>query len=215
MPRAMPHLEPRWFYRHWRRARPLSVCPAVYAVVVLSLSSACGASVPPCHCTCPVGVLPAHASAATNASAAVGNEQSPQVTKETYALSAAESTPVASAERKEPLSEQELLKRYEGKAATQVFTGKATYYANSLAGRKTASGERYNPKMFTAAHRKLPFGTVVRVVRTDTNRYVYVRITDRGPFAGKERIIDLSYVAAQRLGMIRAGVVPVKVEVLD
>src|SRR5690606_28757420 len=115
MPRAMPHLEPRWFYRHWRRARPLSVCPAVYAVVVLSLSSACGASVPPCHCTCPVGVLPAHASAATNASAAVGNEQSPQVTKETYALSAAESTPVASAERKEPLSEQELLKRYEGK----------------------------------------------------------------------------------------------------
>jgi rare lipoprotein A len=114
----------------------------------------------------------------------------------------------------ETLTEAQLLERYEGKRAVETLTGKATYYANSLAGRKTASGEPYLPSVFSAAHRTLPFGTVVRVVRTDTNKYVYVRITDRGPFAGGGRIIDLSYVAAQRLGMIRAGVVPVRVEVL-
>ena len=115
----------------------------------------------------------------------------------------------------ETLTESQLLARYEGKRPVQVLNGKATYYANSLAGRKTASGEPYLPTVFSAAHRTLPFGTVVRVVRTDTNKYVYVRITDRGPFAGGGRIIDLSYVAAERLGMIRAGVVPVRVEVLE
>ena len=97
----------------------------------------------------------------------------------------------------------------------KVLEGKATYYGNKFAGRKTASGEVFDPQKFTAAHRKLPFNTVVRVVRTDTNKYVYVRITDRGPYAGKQRIIDLSLIAAERLGMLRAGVVPVRVEVLD
>jgi rare lipoprotein A len=89
--------------------------------------------------------------------------------------------------------------------------GKATYYADSLAGRRTASGERYDPKAFTAAHRSLPFGTVVRVVRVDDGREVTVRINDRGPFAGEERVIDLSRAAAERIGMLRAGVVPVRV----
>lgn len=116
--------------------------------------------------------------------------------------------------QKSPRSETELLRDFEGAPAAQVLQGKATYYSNSLSGRKTASGEVYDPKKFTAAHKTLPFGTVCRVVRTDTNRYVYVTITDRGPFAGRERIIDLSYVAAERLGMLRAGVVPVRVEVL-
>lgn len=96
-----------------------------------------------------------------------------------------------------------------------MLQGKATYYSNSLSGRKTASGEVYDPKAFTAAHRTLPFGSVVRVIRTDTNRHVYVRVNDRGPFGKRDRIIDLSYVAAERLGMLRAGVVPVRVELLD
>jgi rare lipoprotein A len=113
-----------------------------------------------------------------------------------------------------PHDEAGLLARYEGQAAERVLTGKATYYSNSLAGRKTASGEPYDPSRFTAAHKTLPFDTVVRVVRVDTARYVYVRITDRGPYAAAERIIDLSYIAAERLGMLRAGVVPVRVEVL-
>lgn len=113
-----------------------------------------------------------------------------------------------------PLSESELLARYEGVGPARVLTGKATYYGDSLAGNRTANGEIYQLGQFSAAHKTLPFGTVVRVVRTDTNRYVYVRINDRGPFAGKERIIDLSRIAAERLGMIRAGVVPVRVEVM-
>lgn len=126
----------------------------------------------------------------------------------------ARSTSVGRTRAGETLSERQLLERYEGKSPARVLVGKATYYANSLAGNKTASGEVYDPRVFSAAHRTLPFGTVVRVVRTDTNKYVYVRITDRGPFAGGGRIIDLSYVAAERLGMIRAGVVPVRIEVL-
>jgi rare lipoprotein A len=89
--------------------------------------------------------------------------------------------------------------------------GKATYYANSLAGRRTASGERYNPREFTAAHKTLAFGTMVKVIRVDDGREVVVRINDRGPFAGDDRVIDLSRAAAERIGMIRDGVVSVRV----
>jgi rare lipoprotein A len=90
--------------------------------------------------------------------------------------------------------------------------GLATYYADSLAGNKTASGERYDPGALTAAHRTLPFGTVVEVTRSD-GRSVRVRINDRGPFASKKRIIDLSRRAAEELGMIRDGVVSVTVTI--
>ena len=89
--------------------------------------------------------------------------------------------------------------------------GKATYYANSLAGRRTASGERYNPRAFTAAHKTLAFGTMVKVIRVDDGREVVVRINDRGPFAGDDRVIDLSRAAAEQIGMIRDGVVSVRV----
>jgi rare lipoprotein A len=82
--------------------------------------------------------------------------------------------------------------------------GVASYYASSLAGKRTASGERYDPSLLTAAHRQLPFGTLVEVRRRDGKRSVIVRINDRGPYAGN-RVIDLSYRAAQALGMVRAG----------
>jgi rare lipoprotein A len=88
--------------------------------------------------------------------------------------------------------------------------GKASYYADSLAGNKTGSGEPYDPKAFTAAHRVLPFGTWVEVRRKD-GRSVRVRINDRGPFAGRGRVIDLSRAAAEQLGMIREGVVDVDI----
>lgn len=104
---------------------------------------------------------------------------------------------------------------YATRPVLQTFSGKATYYADSLAGNRTASGEPYDPKVHSAAHRKLPFGTVVRVVRQDTKAATYVRVNDRGPFAGRDRIIDLSRAAAEELEMIRAGVVPVRVEVLE
>lgn len=96
----------------------------------------------------------------------------------------------------------------------RVYRGLATYYSNRLAGRRTASGEVYDPSALTAAHRELAFGTMVRVVRADSGRAVTVRINDRGPFGDDARIIDLSYRAAKRLDMLRAGVVPVTVEVL-
>lgn len=98
-------------------------------------------------------------------------------------------------------------------AAGSPQQGLATYYADSLAGHKTANGERYDPSELTAAHRTLPFGTVVEVTRSD-GRSVRVRINDRGPFAGKKRIIDLSRKAAEALGMIRDGVVSVTIRVV-
>ena len=107
-----------------------------------------------------------------------------------------------------------LAKQYDGKKALETLEGKATYYADSLAGNHTASGEPYDPKAFTAAHKKLPFGTVVRVIRVDDGSVTYVRINDRGPFGPKERIIDLSRAAAEELGMLRAGVVRVRVEIV-
>jgi rare lipoprotein A len=94
------------------------------------------------------------------------------------------------------------------------FTGLAAYYSDSLAGNRTANGDRYNPKALTAAHRTLPFGTELRVTRVDTQRSVIVRVNDRGPFGDNRRVIDLSRRAAEQLGMIRAGVVQVEIEVL-
>ena len=108
-----------------------------------------------------------------------------------------------------------LAQRYAGHAPLERQRGEATYYADSLAGNSTASGEPYRPELFTAAHKKLPFGTVVRVVRTDTGRVTYAKVNDRGPFGGASRIIDLSRAAAEQLQMMRAGVVPVRIEVLE
>lgn len=107
-----------------------------------------------------------------------------------------------------------LAERYRTSPSLAAFSGKATYYADSLAGNSTASGEPYDPKKHSAAHRKLPFGTVVRVTRQDTGAVTYVRVNDRGPFGSRERIIDLSRAAAEELEMLRAGVVPVRVEVV-
>lgn len=96
-----------------------------------------------------------------------------------------------------------------------VIRGTATYYSDRLAGNTTASGETYRPRLLTAAHRTLPFGTRVRVTNLRNQRTVEVRINDRGPFGDRERIIDVSRRAAEELDMIRAGVVPVTVEILE
>ncbi|HWV58556.1 MAG TPA: septal ring lytic transglycosylase RlpA family protein [Longimicrobiales bacterium] len=89
--------------------------------------------------------------------------------------------------------------------------GSASYYANSLAGRKTASGEPYRPEAMTAAHRTLPLGTRVRVTNLSNGRSVVVRVNDRGPFVSG-RIIDLSRAAAEELGFIRKGHTRVRIE---
>ncbi|MBM7457142.1 rare lipoprotein A [Oceanisphaera litoralis] len=92
--------------------------------------------------------------------------------------------------------------------------GMASYYGARHHGRNTASGERFNQHALTAAHRTLPFGTRVRVTNLNNKKSVIVRINDRGPYA-KGRIIDLSAQAAREISMIRAGVVPVRVERLS
>lgn len=92
--------------------------------------------------------------------------------------------------------------------------GKASYYSDFLTNRPTANGERYHPDKLTAAHRRLPFGTLVRVTRPDTGQSVVVRINDRGPYA-KGRIIDLSKKAAKALGIIRKGVARVRLEIIS
>ncbi len=83
-------------------------------------------------------------------------------------------------------------------------TGMASWYGPKFAGRRTASGETFNPRELTAAHRDLPFGSLVRVTYPRTGRSVVVRINDRGPFA-RNRVIDLSEAAASHLGLKRAG----------
>jgi rare lipoprotein A len=91
--------------------------------------------------------------------------------------------------------------------------GMASYYSYE-GGNRTATGERFNPQGFTAAHRSLPFGTLVRVTNTGNGRSVVVRINDRGPFI-RGRVIDLSLGAARELGMISSGVAAVKLEILS
>ena len=96
-------------------------------------------------------------------------------------------------------------------AVAGVQMGKASWYGGKWHGGPTASGERYNKRSMTAAHRSLPFGTRVRVTNLRNGKSVVVRINNRGPYT-KGRIIDMSEAAAEKLGMIKAGVVPVKVE---
>ncbi len=86
----------------------------------------------------------------------------------------------------------------------EVSHGIASWYGEEFAGRTTANGEIFDPLQFTAAHRTLPFGTVVDVTNPKTNQTVRVRINDRGPYIG-QRVIDLSYAAAQQIGLIEPG----------
>jgi rare lipoprotein A (peptidoglycan hydrolase) len=91
-------------------------------------------------------------------------------------------------------------------------TGIASYYANKFEGRRTANGERYQKKYFTAAHRTLPFGTLLKVTNPKNHKWVIVRVNDRGPFK-KKRIIDLSYRAAKHLGLTKGkGLAKVYIE---
>ena len=92
--------------------------------------------------------------------------------------------------------------------------GAASYYADSLQGNSTASGEPYDKNEMTAAHRTLAFGTMVQVFNLDNGKSVVVRINDRGPHI-KSRIIDLSGAAAEKLGMLDAGEANVRIEIVN
>ncbi|MBA3677129.1 MAG: septal ring lytic transglycosylase RlpA family protein [Sphingosinicella sp.] len=89
--------------------------------------------------------------------------------------------------------------------------GVASYYGAELAGNRTANGERFNPSALTAAHRTLPMGTRLRVTNKANGKSVVVRINDRGPFT-KNRIIDVSRAAAEKISMIGSGTARVTLE---
>ncbi len=91
--------------------------------------------------------------------------------------------------------------------------GKASWYGPGLNGNKTASGEVFDMYGMSAAHKKLPFGSIVVVTNEENGKSVVVRINDRGPFV-KGRVIDLSYGAAYLIDMLRAGVVKTHIEII-
>lgn len=95
-----------------------------------------------------------------------------------------------------------------------ITEGKASYYADRFHGRLTANGERFNMHELTAAHKSLPFGSMVRVTNLSNGKKVLVRINDRGPYI-KGRIIDLSLEAAKEIDLLQKGVTKVRIEVYE
>ncbi len=114
---------------------------------------------------------------------------------------ASEPTPVASMYDPEPVEIE----------MDDVADGLASWYGGQFHGRRTASGARYDMNAFTAAHRSLPFGTLLRVENPNTGKSILVEVTDRGPFI-RRRVLDLSYAAARQLGV---SVTPVVVDALS
>ena len=102
----------------------------------------------------------------------------------------------------------------EAPASTSLGTGVASYYGKRFHGRLTANGERFDMHALTAAHKTLPFGTMVEVTNPRTGKSVTVRINDRGPFT-PGRTIDLSRAAAERIGLVRRGHGTVELARLD
>ena len=111
------------------------------------------------------------------------------------------------AQRKAPSTSPDSIERH------HTETGQASWYGKAHHGEPTASGERFDMHALTAAHRTLPFGTIVRVTELRSGRSVNVRINDRGPFR-RGRIIDLSYAAAKKLGIDARGTARVEITVI-
>jgi rare lipoprotein A len=98
-------------------------------------------------------------------------------------------------------------------AAMAGESGKLAWYGKKFAGRKTASGERFNPEAMTMAHKTLPFGTRVKVTNPANKKSVTVRVNDRGPTQA-DRVGDVSLAAARQLGMIKPGVIDAELTVV-
>jgi rare lipoprotein A len=93
------------------------------------------------------------------------------------------------------------------------FEGEASYYGSAYHGKKTASGEVYNKKAMTCAHKTLPFHTIVKVTLPSTGRSVDVRVNDRGPYKDN-RVLDLSQAAAEKIGLAPLGVAQVEAKII-
>jgi rare lipoprotein A len=105
------------------------------------------------------------------------------------------------------------LAEYADAKPLDTFTGVASYYADQYNGKRTSNGEVYDMNSMTAAHQDLPFDTIVRVINLENQKFVILRINDRGPLK-KGRIIDVSLEAAKQLEMIGKGTANVQIEVL-
>jgi rare lipoprotein A len=105
-------------------------------------------------------------------------------------------------------------RRPQARIPFDALHGIATWYGAVREGHWTASGERFHMMAMTAAHKSLPFGTIVRVVDLKTHRSVVVKVNDRGTLPGNH-VIDLSYAAAEELHIVKLGVAPVRLEVIS
>lgn len=121
----------------------------------------------------------------------------------------------ASLERRPEASRVSVVRRSDAPgnvfASKSASGGLASFYSE---GTSTASGEKFDPNQLTAAHRSLPFGTRLRVTNTATGKSVTVRVNDRGPYV-PGRVVDVSYSAAEALGMVRSGTANVKLDVVQ
>ena len=126
----------------------------------------------------------------------------------------ADTAPAAPATPETPEAPVDEKYRLTAEAARELERGHASWYGGQFHGRRTASGENFNKYALTAAHKTLPFGTIVRVRSLKHGREVEVRINDRGPFA-KGRVIDLSQAAAEALGLTATGVAEVSLNVAE
>jgi rare lipoprotein A len=125
-------------------------------------------------------------------------------------LLACASKRLVSVERRIPPSEQKIVKK---EAAQAVQYGIASWYGKDFHGKPTSSGEVYDMYQLTCAHNTFPLGTMVMVTHIENGKSVELKVNDRGPFV-KDRIIDLSYAAAQIIGMYEKGTAYVKVEAI-
>jgi rare lipoprotein A len=128
-------------------------------------------------------------------------------------MTATSATPASMAEAEPPVPKDG--PSPEARRWKDKLHGVASWYGGVFNGRKTASGEVFDMNAMTACHPTLPFGSIVRVVNRSTHRSVVVRITDRGDLIEERRVIDLSYGAAEKLGMTWAGLAKVDIEVLS
>lgn len=152
-----------------------------------------------------MGMAPLAAStAATPADGALPLEASAELAAATEVMPLA-AAPVEAPAPSEPEAEP---------ATTHLGSGSASYYAAKFHGRRTASGESFDNRAMTAAHRTLPFGSLVKVTNPANGRSVVVRINDRGPFT-RGRMIDVSRAAADELGLVARGHATVELELIE
>lgn len=111
------------------------------------------------------------------------------------------------------LTDSGIIFRQDSLSVIDTFSGTASYYGDQFHGRRTSCGEVYCRDSLTAAHRTLPFGTLLRIINTYNGHCVVVRVNDRGPFV-EERCVDVSRRAAEILDMMQKGTVRVNVEVI-